>query len=178
MRECSRTIRLEVFLGKVVLKICSKFKGEHPSKSEFNILHFGMGVLLYIKFAACTFSEHIFLRTPLDDCFWYRLFSTLSNRIWKGVNLHVVETKWETENLKIKIFITLLHTSVNKSIFREVHKKKRKNHGPALIQTVFHSQCPLLGMRKSTPKKFKNNVFPIYFIFFKGSCTLKLFLYT
>ena len=46
------------------------------SKSEFNILHFDMGVLLYIKFAVCIFSEHIFLRTPLDGCFWYRPFST------------------------------------------------------------------------------------------------------
>ena len=159
MRECSRTIRLEVFLGKVVLKICSKFKGEHPSKSEFNILHFGMGVLLYIKFAACTFSEHIFLRTPLDGCFWYRLFSTLSNRIWKGVNLHVVETKWETENLKIKIFITLLHTSVNKSIFREVHKKKRKNHGPALIQTVFQVSVRFWAWGNRRPKNLKTMFF-------------------
>ena len=159
MRECSRTIRLEVFLGKVVLKICSKFKGEHPSKSEFNILHFGMGVLLYIKFAACTFSEHIFLRTPLDGCFWYRLFSTLSNRIWKGVNLHVVETKWETENLKIKIFITLLHTSVNKSIFREVHKKKRKNHGPALIQTVFQVSVRVWAWGNRRPKNLKTMFF-------------------
>ena len=28
--------------------------------------HFGMGVLLQI---CCIFSEHIFLRTPLDGCF-------------------------------------------------------------------------------------------------------------
>ena len=36
----SRSSRSEVFLGKGVLKICSKFTGEHP-----------------------------FLRTPLDGCF-------------------------------------------------------------------------------------------------------------
>ena len=36
------------------------------SKREFNKLHFGMGVLLYIKLAACIFSEQMFLRTPLD----------------------------------------------------------------------------------------------------------------
>ena len=63
------------------------------SKCEFNKLHFGMGALLYIKFAACIFSEHIFLRTP-----WMaasnRLFCALSSCITPTplVNLHVVET--------------------------------------------------------------------------------------
>ena len=64
------------------------------SKCEFNKLYFGMGLLLYIKFAACIFSEDIFLRTPLDGCVWYRLLSTLFSCIWNGVNLHVMETKW------------------------------------------------------------------------------------
>ena len=83
----------------VLRKRCSEnmqqiYRRTPMSKCEFNKLHFGMGVLLYIKFAACIFSEHIFLITPLDGCFWYRLFSTLSSCIWNGVNLHVVETKW------------------------------------------------------------------------------------
>ena len=38
-------------------------------KCEFKKLHFGMGVLLCVKFAACIFSEHIFLKSPLDGCF-------------------------------------------------------------------------------------------------------------
>ena len=66
------------------------------SRCEFNKLHFGMGVL-YIKFAACIFSESMFVGTPLDGCFWYRLISTLSICIWNGVNLHAVETKWEAK---------------------------------------------------------------------------------
>ena len=58
-----RSSRPEVFLSKDVLKICSKFKGEHPCRSVISIklqcnfieialrhgllkLHFGMGVLL------------------------------------------------------------------------------------------------------------------------------------
>ena len=53
-----RTVRSnhpEVLLGKRVLKICSKFIGEHPCRSAISIkllsnfilkLHFGMGVLL------------------------------------------------------------------------------------------------------------------------------------
>ena len=38
------------------------------SKCEFNKLHFGLGVALYIKLAACIFAEYIFLKTPLDGC--------------------------------------------------------------------------------------------------------------
>ena len=37
--------------------------------------HFGMGVLLYI---CCIFSEHLFLGTPLDDCFWLLSFLNLT----------------------------------------------------------------------------------------------------
>ena len=44
----------EVFLGKWVLEMCSKFTGEHPCRSAISIKlqsnflkpHFGMGVLL------------------------------------------------------------------------------------------------------------------------------------
>ena len=58
-----RSSRPEVFLGKGVLKICSKFIGEHPCRSAISIKllttslksHFRMGVLF---------------RTPLDGCFW------------------------------------------------------------------------------------------------------------
>ena len=41
-------------------------------------LHFGIGVLLYI---CCIFSEHLSLRTPLDDCFSF--FSASINYINK-----------------------------------------------------------------------------------------------
>ena len=60
--------------GGVLRKRCSEnmqqiYRRTPMSKCEFNKLHFGMGVPLYIKFAACIFSEHIFLRIPLDGCF-------------------------------------------------------------------------------------------------------------
>ena len=66
--------RPEVFIGKAVLKICSKFAGEHPCRSLISIKllatllksNFGTGVLLQI---CCIFSEQLFLWTPLDDCF-------------------------------------------------------------------------------------------------------------
>ena len=61
----------KVFLGESVLKICSKFAGEHPYGSVISIKllatlpqsHFAMGVLLHIF-------RTLFLRTPLTGCFW------------------------------------------------------------------------------------------------------------
>ena len=66
-----------------------------------------MGFLLHIKLAACIFSKHIFLRTTLNGCFRYKLYSTLSSCIWKGVSFHVVETKLEAKNFH-KIFYDVL----------------------------------------------------------------------
>ena len=55
-------------LEKGVLKISSKFTGEHPCRSVISIKlsHFGMGVFLWI---CCIFSKNLLLRTPLDSCF-------------------------------------------------------------------------------------------------------------
>ena len=41
-----REAAFQVFLGKGVLKICSKFTGEQSCKATFLKSHFGMGVLL------------------------------------------------------------------------------------------------------------------------------------
>ena len=60
----------EKFLEKGVLKTCSKSTGEHPCQSVIlikNAKHVGMGVLLSICYI---FSEHLFLRTPMEGCFW------------------------------------------------------------------------------------------------------------
>ena len=71
-----RSSHPEVFLEKGVLKICRKFAREHPCRSAISIKllskatllksHFGMGALLQICYI---FSEHLFLRTSLGDCF-------------------------------------------------------------------------------------------------------------
>ena len=64
-----------VFLGKGVLKICSKLKGEHPCRSvisiklqrnfiEITLRHWCSPVNL------CIFSEHLLLRKLLGGCFW------------------------------------------------------------------------------------------------------------
>ena len=153
------------------------------SKCEFNKLHFGMGVFLYIKFTACIFSEHIFLRPPLDGCFWYRLFGTLPSWIWKGVNLHVVETKWEAKNfhknfhnvlerggcVEIKHHITYFREQIE---LRLAPKKEVEKLWATPNTCCFSSWRSLLGARNRCPKNEKSIFFPIYIIFFKVSCTL------
>ena len=75
----------EVFLEKGILKICNKFTGENPCWSVISTkllrirctqtaLRFGCSSvnLLY-------FSEHLFLETPLDGCFW--IYYSLVNKI-------------------------------------------------------------------------------------------------
>ena len=72
VREYSRSSHLEVFLGKGVLKICSKFTGEYPCRSASLINCTSVyGFSPVYKFAASIFSQHIFLKTPLNGCFWY-----------------------------------------------------------------------------------------------------------
>ena len=58
-----RSNRLEVLLGKSVLKICTKFTGEHSCRSAISIK------------LLCIFSEHHFLRTPLGGYFCFLLLS-------------------------------------------------------------------------------------------------------
>ena len=89
-----------VFLGKGVLEIYCKFTGEHPKlqlywKQKATLLksHIGIGVLLQVF---CTFSEHLFLITPLDGCF-------CNMKKWTMLNvLHTAPIK------KMKIFSKII----------------------------------------------------------------------
>ena len=53
----------EVFLVTGVLKICSKFTGKHPCRSAIS------KQIFWNHTSAFLFSEYLFLRTPLSDCF-------------------------------------------------------------------------------------------------------------
>ena len=59
-----------MFKEKGVLKICSKFTGEHPWRSVIFILksQLVMGVHLQI---CCKFAQHLSLKILLHGCFWY-----------------------------------------------------------------------------------------------------------
>ena len=80
----------KVFLEKGVLKICSKFTGEHPCRSAISTklqsnfieitLQHGCSPVNFLDL-----SEHFFLRTPLKGCFWN--YFTICNKSLKGLCL-------------------------------------------------------------------------------------------
>ena len=58
----------ELSLRKAVLKICSKFTGEHPCRSVILLKsHLNKGVLLYIWWILL---EQLLMGARLEDCFW------------------------------------------------------------------------------------------------------------
>ena len=60
----------EVFLGKGILKICSKFTGEHPCRRVISIKLKSNFVEITLRHGCSPVNLlHIF-RTPLDDCSW------------------------------------------------------------------------------------------------------------
>ena len=83
----NRSNDLEVFLGKGVLKICSKFTGEHPCRSAISIN-------LLCNFTETTLRHEwspvnllhifrtLFARTPLGGCFWSNKGYRLTNWVW------------------------------------------------------------------------------------------------
>ena len=69
-----RSSHPKVFLRKGALKICSKFTGEHPCRSAISIKLQSIFIKIALRHGCSSvhllqFSEHLFLRTPLDGCF-------------------------------------------------------------------------------------------------------------
>ena len=101
------------FLGKSVLKICSKFTGEHPCRSVISIkllcnfieIAFSMSALLK---SWCIFSEHLFIITPLEEClcmfdvflFFYRpCYSRFVKICWYHCyRYHYVMLAWQVSS--------------------------------------------------------------------------------
>ena len=75
-----------VFWGKGVLKICSKFTGEHPCRSAISIKLLCNFIEIKLQ-QGCSLVNllHIFrgpfLRTPLDGCFWHILRKTSNSSV-------------------------------------------------------------------------------------------------
>ena len=63
----SRNSSSEVFLGKCVPKIYSKFTGEQPCQSLTKQLYWNHTSAWVFP---CMFLKHLFLRTRLNGCFW------------------------------------------------------------------------------------------------------------
>ena len=62
VRKSHRSSPSEAFLGKVFWKYAANLQENTHAEVQF-----GMGVLIKI---CCIFSEHLFLKTPLEGCFW------------------------------------------------------------------------------------------------------------
>ena len=80
-----RSSHPEVFLTKGVLKICSKFTGEHACRSVISIKvqsNFIEITLRHMCSPVNLLHIHLFLRTPLDGCFWS--FTEYFGKIYPG----------------------------------------------------------------------------------------------
>ena len=98
-----RNSHTKVFLGKGVLKICSKFTGGHPCWNLISIKF----VLLQI---CCIFSEHFSLRTPLDGCFWI-------NNPWLEFYCLKYSLNLELLSVDLPYVYTIFYVSVNSNVF-------------------------------------------------------------
>ena len=83
VREYSKSSHLEVFLGKGVLKICSKFTGEHPCQSV-SLINCTSAYGCSPVYKVCCmhiFTAHFPKNVSGRLLLIYRLFSTLSSCI-------------------------------------------------------------------------------------------------
>ena len=140
------------------------------SKREFNKLHFGMGVLLYEKFAACIFSEQIFLSTPLDGAsdtgYWAHFLVAFEMESicmsWKLNEAKIfIKVSWHswkrTVGVEIKCHITYFREQIELWV---APKKEVEKPWVGPNTGYFSSWWPLLGARKLAHKKFKKQFFP------------------
>ena len=84
----SRSSIPEVFLGKGVLKIDSKFTGEHPYRRAISIKLLCSFIEIALRHGCSPVNLlHIFrtpfLRTPLDGCFWIYLLKSYCFQCFK-----------------------------------------------------------------------------------------------
>ena len=86
----------EVFLGKGVLKICSKFTGEHPCRSVISIKLLCNFIKIALRHGCSPVNLlHIFrttfLRTPLEVCFYkcMVLSKEIRNQFIPLVSFHI-----------------------------------------------------------------------------------------
>ena len=99
-----RSSHPEVFLGKNILKTCSKFTGEDPCQIVISIKLL-CTIRIAVLYICWIFSEHFYLRTPLKDCFciWVKNSSVKSSGPSKehgGIN----SSTWKLEIRKASAF--------------------------------------------------------------------------
>ena len=68
--EMLRSNHPELFLEKGVLKICSKFTGEHPCWSVISVKLLYNFIEITLRHGCSRVNFLYIFRTPLNDCFW------------------------------------------------------------------------------------------------------------
>ena len=85
----------EVSLGKGVLKIYSKVTGQHPCWSAISIklLRKFIEIALWhgcSPVLCCIFSEHLFIKTHMEGCFWRSLLIVCAKECMVSVSYEVI----------------------------------------------------------------------------------------
>ena len=84
----SKSSPSEVFLEKGVLKICSKFTGEHPCRSVISMKLQSNFIEITFRHGCCNVNLLLIFRTsflkntPLECCFIISLFSKFIKRVY------------------------------------------------------------------------------------------------
>ena len=99
----NRSSHSEVFLGNYVLKICSKFTGEHPCRS-----------VISIKW------------TPLGDCFWLNNYHNSQMELKRTIEHHI------TENIEKKLK-TIAQQGLDSKPFWNILRQMKRNNSEDLI---------------------------------------------
>ena len=121
-----RRSRPEVFLGKGVLKICSKFMGEHLRRSAISISKCNFKIALWHVFFTEIALRHgcspvnllyifrnLFLRTSPDGCFWRmeksgRIYPKIPKSLTIRSAVQQLCEKWITSIAIFQYFLNLL----------------------------------------------------------------------
>ena len=86
--------------------------------------HFGMGVLLYI---CCTFSEYLFLETPLSGCFWVSLvFGSVNAWFVTALNEEAYSNYFQPKKRVMFISLAIISFPYDTGGKLDVHKTSRR----------------------------------------------------
>ena len=129
LKGTHRSSRPEVFLGKDVLRIFSKFTGEHPCRSTISIKLQSSFIENTLRHGCLSVNlVHIFrtpfLRIPLNDCFCINYFRKLFHHrclteswinLWKSI---IGSNETITRNIvKVNFFFLVMNFSTSLTVY-------------------------------------------------------------
>ena len=146
-----------MFLWKVVLKICSTFIGEHPCCSVILIKFHTTFIKVTFhdgcnSVNCCIFSVHLFIGTPLEDCF-RNIHCVTSQK--KGLFILLHGTLWNNSYLQHRdkpdiLCIDILFFYCSVCIYTCENLGYRKERS---IHLLYHNAFPLEYLRSALNDK-------------------------